>query len=94
MIALQERLNEFDEAGAAVLDVSADSPFTLGAFREEHRVEFNLITDMVGESIMHTMSGLTSESWASTGSRIGPCSCLTTREQSVTGEWPTTQRTS
>lgn len=51
MIALQERLDEFDEAGATVLGVSADSPFTLGAFREEHGIEFDLVSDMAGESI-------------------------------------------
>jgi peroxiredoxin len=51
MIALQGRLDEFDEAGATVLGVSADSPFTLGAFREEHGIEFDLVSDMAGESI-------------------------------------------
>jgi peroxiredoxin len=51
MVALQERLGEFEEAGATVLGVSADSPFTLGAFREEHGIEFGLVSDMAGESI-------------------------------------------
>jgi len=45
MVALQERLGEFDGAGATVLGLSADSPFCLGAFREEHGLEFDLVSD-------------------------------------------------
>jgi peroxiredoxin len=51
MIALQERLDEFESAGATVLGVSADSPFSQGAFREEHGIEFDLVSDMSGEVI-------------------------------------------
>ncbi|WP_435125754.1 redoxin domain-containing protein [Halobaculum sp. D14] len=46
MVALQERLGRFRQAGAAVLGVSVDSPFCLGAFRDEHGVEFDLVSDM------------------------------------------------
>ncbi|MDZ7688909.1 MAG: redoxin domain-containing protein [Halobacteriales archaeon] len=45
MVALQERLGEFDDAGATLLGLSADSPFCLGAFREEHGMEFDLVSD-------------------------------------------------
>ncbi|MFB6121291.1 MAG: redoxin domain-containing protein [Halobacteriaceae archaeon] len=51
MIALQERLDEFEAAGATVLGVSADSPFSQGAFREEHGIEFDLVSDMAREAI-------------------------------------------
>lgn len=45
MVALQERREQFQNAGATVLGVSADSPFSLGAFREEHGIEFDLVSD-------------------------------------------------
>jgi len=51
MIALQERLDEFGDAGATVLGVSADSPFSLGAFRDKHGIEFDLVSDMDREAI-------------------------------------------
>ncbi|MFB6072154.1 MAG: redoxin domain-containing protein [Halobacterium sp.] len=51
MVALQERLDEFEDAGATVFGVSADSPFSQGAFREEHGVEFDLVSDMGADVI-------------------------------------------
>lgn len=51
MVALQERLDEFGAAGATVFGVSADSPFSQGAFREEHGIEFDLVSDMAGDAI-------------------------------------------
>jgi peroxiredoxin len=51
MVAMQERIDEFGAAGATVLGVSADSPFSQGAFREEHGIEFDLISDMSGDAI-------------------------------------------
>jgi peroxiredoxin len=51
MVALQDHLDEFEDAGATILGVSADSPFSQGAFREEHGIEFDLISDMAGEAI-------------------------------------------
>ena len=51
MVALQERISEFEAAGATVFGVSADSPFSQGAFREEHGIEFDLVSDMAGEAI-------------------------------------------
>jgi len=51
MIALQERLDEFHDAGASVFGVSVDSPFCQGAFREEHGIEFDLISDMSREAV-------------------------------------------
>jgi len=51
MVALQDHLAEFHDAGATVLGVSADSPFTQGAFREEHGIEFTLVSDMAREAI-------------------------------------------
>ncbi|WP_138004671.1 redoxin domain-containing protein [Halalkalirubrum salinum] len=51
MIAFQDYLDSFDEAGATVLGVSADSPFSQGEFREKHGIEFDLISDMAGEAI-------------------------------------------
>jgi peroxiredoxin len=46
MVALDEHLDAFHEAGATVLGVSADSPFCQGAFREEHDIGFDLVSDM------------------------------------------------
>jgi peroxiredoxin len=51
MIALQERLDEFEDAGATLLGVSADSAFSQGAFREEHGIEFDLVSDTRGDAI-------------------------------------------
>jgi len=51
MVAFQERIDEFERAGATVFGISADSPFSQGAFREEHGIEFDLVSDMSGEAI-------------------------------------------
>jgi peroxiredoxin len=51
MVALQERLDDFRGAGATLFGVSADSPFAQGAFREEHGIEFDLLSDMDGDTI-------------------------------------------
>lgn len=51
MIAFQERADAFEAAGATLYGVSADSPFSQGAFREEHGIEFDLISDMGGDAI-------------------------------------------
>ncbi|MFB6092295.1 MAG: redoxin domain-containing protein [Haloquadratum sp.] len=51
MIALQERLDAFEEVGASVYGVSADSAFSQNAFREEHGIEFPLLSDMDREVI-------------------------------------------
>ncbi|MDS0476028.1 redoxin domain-containing protein [Natrinema sp. 1APR25-10V2] len=51
MVAFQDRLEEFREAGATVIGVSADSAFSLGAFRDEHGIEFDLVSDTAGDAI-------------------------------------------
>jgi peroxiredoxin len=51
MVALQNHLDDFEAAGATLLGVSADSPFSQGAFREEHGLEFDLVSDMAREAI-------------------------------------------
>ncbi|WP_435348170.1 redoxin domain-containing protein [Haloarchaeobius sp. HRN-SO-5] len=51
MVALQDRFEDFEAAGATVFGLSADSPFSLGAFRNEHGIEFDLVSDMSGEAI-------------------------------------------
>ena len=51
MVAFQERLAHFEDAGATIYGVSADSAFSLGAFREEHGIEFDLVSDMPGDAI-------------------------------------------
>jgi len=50
MVALQEHLEEFQDAGATVFGVSADSPFSQGAFRKEHGIAFDLVSDMSGDA--------------------------------------------
>lgn len=51
MVAVQERLDDFEAAGATVLGVSADSPFSQGAFRDEYGLEFDLVSNMAGDAI-------------------------------------------
>lgn len=51
MVALEEHRAEFQDAGATIFGVSADSPFSQGAFREEHGIEFDLVSDMAGDVI-------------------------------------------
>ena len=51
MVALQEHLDRFEAAGAAVFGVSADSAFSLGAFADEYDIEFDLVSDMDGDAI-------------------------------------------
>jgi peroxiredoxin len=46
MNALQSRIDEFDDAGATLYGVSADSAFSLNAFRDEYDLEFDLVSDM------------------------------------------------
>ncbi|OYR57560.1 redoxin domain-containing protein [Halorubrum halodurans] len=51
MVALQDNLEAFQDAGATIFGVSADSPFSQGAFRDEHGIEFDLVSDMSGDVI-------------------------------------------
>jgi peroxiredoxin len=51
MVALQDHREQFQDAGATLLGVSADSAFSLGAFREEYDIEFDLVSDMSREAI-------------------------------------------
>ncbi len=51
MVALQGRLDAFQDAGATVLGVSADSPFSQAAFADEQDITFDLVSDMSGEAI-------------------------------------------
>jgi peroxiredoxin len=51
MVTLQDHMDRFEEAGATVLGISADSPFAQDAFREEHDLEFDLVSDMGGDAI-------------------------------------------
>ncbi|MFC7214649.1 redoxin domain-containing protein [Saliphagus sp. GCM10025334] len=51
MVAFQERLDSFEDAGATIFGISADSPFSLAVFREELGLEFDLLSDMRREAI-------------------------------------------
>ncbi|GCF13025.1 peroxiredoxin [Haloarcula mannanilytica] len=51
MVALQEHLGDFHDAGATILGLSADSAFSLNSFREEHGLEFDLVSDMGRDAI-------------------------------------------
>jgi len=51
MNAFQDRLSAFSELGATVYGISVDSPFSQNAFREEHGLEFDLISDFDREII-------------------------------------------
>jgi peroxiredoxin len=51
MVALQERYDDFADAGATLFGVSADSAFSLGAFADEYDLGFDLVSDMGGDAI-------------------------------------------
>lgn len=51
MVAIQERIEEFREAGARLFGVSADSAFAQETFADEYGLEFDLVSDMAGEAI-------------------------------------------
>jgi peroxiredoxin len=51
MVALQGHLDGVGAAGATVLGISADNPFSLNAFREEYGIEFDLVSDMDRDAI-------------------------------------------
>ena len=51
MVALQEHLDDFEDAGATLFGISADSSFSLGAFADEHGLGFDLVSDMSGDVI-------------------------------------------
>jgi peroxiredoxin len=51
MVNLQEYLGDFEDADATVYGVSADSALSQNAFREEHGIEFALLSDMAREAI-------------------------------------------
>ncbi|WP_136688062.1 redoxin domain-containing protein [Halorhabdus amylolytica] len=51
MVALQDHYDRFEEAGATLFGISADSAFSQGAFAEEYDLEFDLVSDMAGDAI-------------------------------------------
>jgi peroxiredoxin len=51
MVALQEHFDRFEDAGATIFGVSADSAFAQEAFAEEHDLGFDLVSDTSGEAI-------------------------------------------
>ncbi|MFP4590861.1 MAG: redoxin domain-containing protein [Halobacteriales archaeon] len=51
MVALQARLDAFENAGATIIGISADSAFSQAAFAEAHDLGFDLVSDMAGEAI-------------------------------------------
>jgi peroxiredoxin len=51
MVAFEERREHLEDAGRSLFGISADSAFSQGAFREEHGIEFDLVSDMAGDAI-------------------------------------------
>jgi peroxiredoxin len=51
MVAFQGHIGDIEAAGGTLFGVSADSPFSQGAFREEHGLAFDLVSDMGGDAI-------------------------------------------
>jgi peroxiredoxin len=47
----QERLAAFEAAGASVYGISIDTPFTLNELRDQHGIEYPLISDTNRELI-------------------------------------------
>lgn len=51
LLALQERLDRLRAAGATVVGVSPDTPFSLGAFSDRYGIEFELVSDEAPEAL-------------------------------------------
>lgn len=51
MVAFQDDLDRLAEAGATLYGISADSPFSQAAFKDENGLEFDLISDMDSDVI-------------------------------------------
>lgn len=51
MVALQDHIGRFRDAGASVFGVSADSALSQDVFREKHGLEFDLVSDMGRDAI-------------------------------------------
>jgi peroxiredoxin len=51
MVALQDHLEDFEETDATIYGISADSAFSQNAFRDEHDLEFSLVSDMDRDAI-------------------------------------------
>ena len=51
MVAFQGDIDDLNASGGTLYGVSADSPFSQHAFREEHGLEFDLVSDMDGDII-------------------------------------------
>jgi peroxiredoxin len=51
MVALQDHHDRLTDAGGTLFGVSADSPFSQGAFADKHDLEFELVSDMAGTAI-------------------------------------------
>jgi len=51
MVALEEHVDDYEAAGASLYGLSHDSPFCLNAFRDEHDLSFDLVSDQKGDTI-------------------------------------------
>ena len=51
MVALEQHREDYEDAGATLYGLSADSPFSLNAFRDEEDLSFDLVSDMNGDAI-------------------------------------------
>jgi peroxiredoxin len=58
MVAFEEHIDEIEAAGATLVGVSADSPFALAAFADEHGLGFDLVSDMSGAAMEEYGVGL------------------------------------
>jgi peroxiredoxin len=51
MVGLQEHFAQFEESGATLFGISADSAFAQEAFAEEYDLAFDLVSDTRGDAI-------------------------------------------
>ncbi|MFC7186173.1 redoxin domain-containing protein [Halorubrum yunnanense] len=51
MVAIEERIDRLEAAGATVFGVSADAAYSLGAFGDEHDLSFDLVSDTRGDAL-------------------------------------------
>lgn len=51
MVVLSERIDECRAPGTTLYGISTDSLFAQGAFADEHGLQFDFVSDMVGDAI-------------------------------------------
>ena len=51
VVTIEDRIGEFEDAGATVFGISVDAAYSLGAFKDAQDISFDLVSDMRGDAI-------------------------------------------